>query len=1030
MQKAARAYEFVTQAPYDLASGVAQGVSEFAQSWAGLGELADPERKTAVGRASGAARDALEYQPEDLGFFGKIGRFGGRVVPEAIAGVGAGAAARAGLARYAPRLGAPVIAALSSPSRAVRGGATLAVSSPFDVAQGLQYEEGMLLPGRAGSVAENVAISGLAGGLLPAGRRAARATEEVAETAPSARAVTVEPEVPATPARVVTEAAEDVPAARVPAVPTAEPSARAAELVDEWFNVPRLNLSDQAEAVFRDRAARVIQGNPDLLARRSVSFDEMRAAAREIGMRASDADIQRIVERGELKGVDILVARDLINSTSDRMAQLFSRRQELGLSESAVRVIDSQLDELGSINDALLRSVAREGSERGRSLVQMKILGQNSLDPSVWLQRAKRAVGSRELSIEEQVKINALAKAAQEGGDEALAELANEVANMQRAGIGQQASTLWKAFLLSLPRTVNVNVVGNVSHAALRTLDKPVATFYDYLISNALGTQRTTTFNNEILKASARGGKKGFNEGFVMMGGKAAREGFREGGIRGAVTAWDEAVRSGNYTSILQKYDINNRVNIEGSKTLDLIAKTVFGLQGASDMPFRTFAYEGALNEMAHVAAINSKLKRGTAEYAAAVNALYENPPDALRLAAIESAMDAVFAGNTRLASFFGGIKQYTSRLASSENPLTSLIGSGVDFFIPFTRVPSGVATEVVMHSPFGAIRATESLVDMLRANAKNLPDDVAKAQRELASSLAKTTSGSALWIAGYWMAATGLLSGRRPTSAGEAAQVAEEGGQPFAFKIGDRTYSIPKALAPIGGSLALGAVFYEVANNDDIEGLLQKSFATGTGVGSMAVETTALGGVRDIISSATDPGAAGRRVESIISTAAVPQVVAGAARAVDPTVRETDGILQSIQARIPGASRSLPARLDRFGRPITRGESVVERIGQMTDPFYSRPVRTGEDPVLAELGRVGVSAFAPRRPSRGETREDTRKKVEFEGPIIYREVGRLIRSSYYAGLPDDLRKDEIEKLISDIRSYATRVQRTSGGER
>jgi hypothetical protein len=843
---------------------------------------------------------------------------------------------------------------------------------------------------------------------------------------------------------------EPSPVGRIPETPTADPSARAVELVDEWFNVPRLNLSGEAETVFRDRAARVIEGNSDLLARRSVSFDQMREAAREIGMRASDADFKRIVERGELKGVDIIVARDLINSTSEDIAQLLLKRQELGLSEGAVRAIDNQLENLNSVNNALLASTAREASQRGRDLVMLKILGKYSLDQNVWLQRANKAVGSRHLSREEMEKVVALVDAAKTGGDEAMNKLINEIANMERSGLGQQVSAVWKAFLLSLPRTAAVNVVGNVSHAALRASNQPVATFYDYLLSNALGTQRTTDWNTDVLRAAKLGARKGFDEGFVMMGGKAAREGLREGGVRGAVTAWDQAIRTGNYTSILQKYDLNNRVNIEGSETLDLVTKFVFGVQGATDMPFRTMAYEGALSELAHVTARNSGLRRGTKEYRAAVRSMYENPTDAMRLTAIESAMDAVFAGNTRLASFFGGIKQYTSKLASNENPLTSLIGSGVDFFIPFTRVPSGVATEVVMHSPLGAVRATEYLIDLLRARSKNAPEDVAKAQRQLASALAKTTTGSSLWIAGYWMAENGMLSGRRPTSAGEAAQMAEEGDQPFSFKIGDRTYSIPKALAPIGGALALGAVFYEVANNDDIEGLLQKTFATGTGVGAMAVETTALGGIRDIITSATDPRAAGRRAESIISTALVPQAIAGTARAFDPTVREPEGVLQSIQARIPGLSRSLPERLDRFGRPITRGESLGERIGQVSDPFYSRAVRTGEDPVLAELGRVGVASFAPRRAARGETAADVRRRVEFEGPLIYNRVQRLMESTAYVDRPermaqriigrdpeyagrnveevaDEIRREMIEQLISGIRSSATRTLRSMG---
>jgi hypothetical protein len=65
----------------------------------------------------------------------------------------------------------PAVArALSGASRIQRAGATALANAPIDVVQGAQYDEGMLLPGRAGSIAENVGISGAAGALLPAVR--------------------------------------------------------------------------------------------------------------------------------------------------------------------------------------------------------------------------------------------------------------------------------------------------------------------------------------------------------------------------------------------------------------------------------------------------------------------------------------------------------------------------------------------------------------------------------------------------------------------------------------------------------------------------------------------------------------------------------------------------------------------------------------------------------------------------------------------------------------------------------------------
>ncbi len=72
---------------------------------------------------------------------------------------------------------------------------------------------------------------------------------------------------------------------------------------------------------------------------------------------------------------------------------------------------------------------------------------------------------------------------------------------------------------------------------------------------------------------------------------------------------------------------------------------------------------------------------------------------------------------------------------------------------------------------------------------------------------------------------------------------------------------------------------------------------------------------------------------------------------AVDPTIRDPKGIGETVKAGVPGLSPSLPPRLERFGQEVTRPGGAIRRVA---DPFNVSAVN--DDPVVAELGRLGVS--------------------------------------------------------------------------
>ena len=150
----------------NVTRGLALGTVEAGTSLAGVGGFVT---RPIGGRrleewAEEKSRQAQRtYDP--LGAAGMIGRGVGRVAGEAVQAVAMAPTAAKLVMGAAPRVGKAAVAALGSQSRLQRGLGTAALSAPVDVVQGLKSEEGVVLPGRLGSIAENVLLSTGAGAL-------------------------------------------------------------------------------------------------------------------------------------------------------------------------------------------------------------------------------------------------------------------------------------------------------------------------------------------------------------------------------------------------------------------------------------------------------------------------------------------------------------------------------------------------------------------------------------------------------------------------------------------------------------------------------------------------------------------------------------------------------------------------------------------------------------------------------------------------------------------------------------------------
>jgi len=107
------------------------------------------------------------------------------------------------------------------------------------------------------------------------------------------------------------------------------------------------------------------------------------------------------------------------------------------------------------------------------------------------------------------------------------------------------------------------------------------------------------------------------------------------------------------------------------------------------------------------------------------------------------------------------------------------------------------------------------------------------------------------------------------------------------------------------------------------------------------------------------DPDRYGARLWKRMIGAAVPNIFARAAVAIDPTVRQRETIKETLLARVPWFSERVPARLTGTGEPIVRGEEPLSRFAS---PFrYSE--EAGPEKNLERLFlETGYNPGAPPR--------------------------------------------------------------------
>lgn len=693
-------------------------------------------------------------------------------------------------------------------------------------------------------------------------------------------------------------------------------------------------------------------GGFDAARRGRITHAETEALAAEMGMTPQQLLARR---KGQaFNAEEALAARQILAKSANELVNLARKISRL---DNPGDELAAQFREAWTRHVAIQEQVAGMTAEAGRALQQF-----------------------RQMADSRAVRGDVLRSLAQEGfgGDrlkeaaEAIVEHADDPAALNRAALEaskpkfkDKLIELYYNSILSGPQTHVVNTMSNTMTA--------IGQIPEHAVAAVVGAPRA------LVRTAGAADRVLFSELGARVVGML--QGSREGMAQAART-----FRTGRTPDHVNKVEGNEAAAISGLK--GKVIRTPTRALSAADELYKAIARRSEIAGLAVRQAAAEGL-HGAAAKARAAD-LAANPTDAMVTRSFDYARYVTF--QRPLQSKFG---QKLTQL-SEGSFLIKLV-------IPFVKTPANIMKFAVERSPAAPLLG-EWRRDMMAGGAR----------RDLA--IAKVAVGTGAMATVMHLYTKGLITGGGPADQDAKAVMRADGWQPYSFKIGNRYYSYQR-LDPYSTTLGVAADFADLQSHmnehqkDEVAGLLLMST-----IKNLA-DKTWFSGVSDLSQAVGDSDRYGasyarNRAASLL----VPTLVAQAAKATDPNLREARNILDAFRARIPILSRQVPARLNVWGQPIPNEGGLGPNI---ISPFaQSQGVN---DPVNAAFLDNGAHVGKPGRKVGQRTLSDAeyRNYAAASGQLAHDRLNSFVTGPGFSLIPPMSRADALEGVLRTARGDA-----------
>lgn len=565
-----------------------------------------------------------------------------------------------------------------------------------------------------------------------------------------------------------------------------------------------------------------------------------------------------------------------------------------------------------------------------------------------------------------------------------IGKMQQTVDNIFPSSVADKAVTVWKAGLLTSLRTHERNILGNSINAAAEQLSTAPGSLVDRLMSLRTG-----------------------NRSLVVSTG----EGMGKGAKEGAQIAKDQILTGIDVTNSNLKYNINH-ITWKDNKVeqgLKKFTEAVFRPLGAEDKLFKESARKNALYNLAIADAKNKKLKGAQAD--SFIEKFVNNPSAKAMEIADNDAGRATFSHDNVLGDI---IREAKGSVRRSNRPGAQAASAFLDILMPFTQVPSGVASQLYAYSPAKLAKSTYDIGKVfLTAGGKDI--DTAT-QRQIAQGFGRSVIGTSIAGAGLYLASKGVMTGQ-PRDDAEKAQWEAQGIKPNSVKVGDRWYGL-SSIGPQNLLLLAGAQIEQDKKAGENQWL---NFTAN--MGKNFKDQTFLKGMSSALDAVGDPQ---RYMDSFVqqqATSVVPNIVKDIARAFDPNERESKSIQDRFMQSIPGLSKNLPERKDSYGQTLKNSGAL-----ELVDLFNSSKQKDVPAAKFAEQLReaTGLKEHIPSKVERsitlnGEQKKLTAKEYSAYQDFVGNESKKFIEKAQTSlnSLSDEEKVKKIDSALKDINEAA-----------
>ena len=401
-------------------------------------------------------------------------------------------------------------------------------------------------------------------------------------------------------------------------------------------------------------------------------------------------------------------------------------------------------------------------------------------------------------------------------------------------------------------------------------------------------------------------------------------------------------------------------------------------------------------------------------------------------------------ATNEALQRTWQDNNNYTKFVLSVRNMMNNINVKGYglgDVLIPFAKTPANLTKAIVDYSPVGLVTSVNKGINLKRALSNG--QFTSQMQHDFAQSLGKATAGTLLYILGYALAKTKIISGDSDDDKDVSNFMKNTlGVSSYSIKIGNKTFSYDWA-QPIAAPLSIMANI--VQNQEENQNLLENilsCFDTGFNI---LVNQSFMESIQTVLSN--NEGIASGIQEAILNLPArsVPTFLKQIVDYTDGTQRQTfekdkplESMINSVKAKIPGLSTTLAPSVDTIGRNIQKygGKNNLfnvflnpanlntENISESAKEIYDIYKQTGNTSVMPRVAPYYINKNGEKINLNSKQRAEYQK---VSGELIEENVKKLQNSYEYQQMDNQTKSDVITNIVN--YSYAVAQNKVLGTE-